>query len=115
MADAAGPEVPVAENPALVLGAVIGAGALQGRDKLTFVVSPGLEAFPVWLEQLVAESTGKDGKGIVPVAGEGLGDRRTSTVTTGCSSTFRLGDDDADGQVSMLRVGRAPGCEDPSR
>jgi transaldolase / glucose-6-phosphate isomerase len=73
MARAAGPEVPVAENPGLVLGAVIGIAALGGRDKLTLVVSPQLEAFPVWLEQLVAESTGKEGKGIVPVAGEDLG------------------------------------------
>ncbi len=72
MAGAAASEVPVAENPALVLGAVIGVGALRGKDKLTFVVSSGLEAFPVWLEQLVAESTGKQGKGIVPVAGEDL-------------------------------------------
>ncbi|HSL25012.1 MAG TPA: glucose-6-phosphate isomerase [Acidimicrobiia bacterium] len=44
--------------------------ALAGRDKLTLVTSPGLAAFPAWMEQLVAESLGKDGKGIVPVAGE---------------------------------------------
>lgn len=60
------------DNPGLVLGAVWGEAALSGRDKITFVVSPSLAAFPNWLEQLIAESTGKDGTGIVPVAGEDL-------------------------------------------
>jgi transaldolase/glucose-6-phosphate isomerase len=54
----------------LVLGAVIGELALAGRDKLTFIVSPGLASLPVWLEQLIAESTGKHGKGIVTVTDE---------------------------------------------
>jgi len=63
---------PAAENPGLVLGAIWGEAALAGRDKVTFVVSPSLTAFPNWLEQLIAESTGKDGTGIVPVAGEDL-------------------------------------------
>ena len=62
------------ENPGLALGAVLGESALAGRDKLTFIVSPSLEALPLWFEQLIAESTGKDGKGIVPVAGEPLGE-----------------------------------------
>jgi transaldolase/glucose-6-phosphate isomerase len=57
-------------NPGLVLGAVLAELALAGRDKVTFVTSPSLAAFPQWLEQLIAESTGKAGKGIVPVAGE---------------------------------------------
>ncbi len=63
---------PATENPGLVLGAIWGEAALAGRDKVTFVVSPSLTAFPNWLEQLIAESTGKDGTGIVPVAGEDL-------------------------------------------
>lgn len=58
----------------LELGAVLGELALLGRDKLTFLTSPGLAAFPLWLEQLVAESLGKDGKGIVPVGGEPRGE-----------------------------------------
>lgn len=70
MAAACGPGVPAAENPGLVLGAVLGEAARAGRDKLTFFTSPGLVALPVWIEQLIAESTGKDGTGIVPVAGE---------------------------------------------
>ncbi len=59
-------------NPALVLGASLGELAMAGKDKVTFVTSPSLSAFPSWLEQLIAESTGKDNKGIVPVAEEPL-------------------------------------------
>jgi transaldolase/glucose-6-phosphate isomerase len=57
------------------LGIAWGEWAREGRDKLTFVTSPSLAAFPGWLEQLVAESLGKDDKGIVPVAGEPILDR----------------------------------------
>lgn len=57
----------------LELGAALGELALEGRDKLTLLTSPGLSAFPLWLEQLVAESLGKDGRGIVPVIGEPRG------------------------------------------
>ncbi len=60
-------------NSGLWLGVVMGELALQGRDKLTFVVSPPIESFGLWGEQLVAESTGKHGKGILPVADEPLG------------------------------------------
>jgi glucose-6-phosphate isomerase len=62
--------VPVRENPGASLGALIGAMARQGRDKLTLVTPPPLEGFGLWVEQLLAESLGKDGKGIIPVAGE---------------------------------------------
>ncbi|HXK33395.1 MAG TPA: hypothetical protein VNM91_05185, partial [Dehalococcoidia bacterium] len=58
---------------ALKLGALLGEMALAGRDKCTFIVAPQLAAFGLWLEQLIAESTGKDGRGILPVAGEPLG------------------------------------------
>jgi len=61
---------PPAENPGFALGAALGELARAGRDKATFLVSPSLAALPAWLEQLVAESTGKDGTGIVPVADE---------------------------------------------
>jgi glucose-6-phosphate isomerase/transaldolase/glucose-6-phosphate isomerase len=56
----------------LVLGAALGAGAMAGRDKLTLIASPGLEAAGAWVEQLIAESTGKEGKGILPVDREPL-------------------------------------------
>ncbi len=59
-------------NEAAVLGALIGAGGLAGRDKLTIVTDGPFAAFGLWVEQLVAESTGKEGKGIVPIAGETL-------------------------------------------
>ena len=58
---------------ALPLGALLGAGARNGRDKLTLVLPPALEPLGLWIEQLVAESTGKEGRGIVPVTGEPLG------------------------------------------
>ncbi len=61
-------------NSGLWLGAAVGALARQGRDKLTFIVSPPIESFGLWVEQLIAESTGKHGRGILPVAEEPLGD-----------------------------------------
>jgi glucose-6-phosphate isomerase len=68
-----GPEVPMTENPAAKLGAAMAEAALNGRDKLTLVTDPKLSALGLWIEQLVAESTGKEGKGIVPISGEPLG------------------------------------------
>ena len=62
-------------NPGLALGAFIAGAADAGRDKLTLVVSPRLASFGLWVEQLIAESTGKQGKGIVPVTGEGAAAR----------------------------------------
>jgi glucose-6-phosphate isomerase len=64
--------VPAWENPGLWLGAVIGELAKQGRDKLTIVTSPTINSFGDWVEQLIAESTGKEGRGILPVVGETL-------------------------------------------
>jgi len=60
-------------NSGLWLGAAIGELARLKRDKLTFIVSPPIESFGLWVEQLIAESTGKQGRGILPVAGEPLG------------------------------------------
>lgn len=73
MACACAPCVPAADNPGLYLGALIGEAAKAGRDKLTFVLPPEIASFGTWLEQLIAESTGKEGTGIVPVEGEPLG------------------------------------------
>ncbi|HKY09996.1 MAG TPA: bifunctional transaldolase/phosoglucose isomerase [Candidatus Binatia bacterium] len=72
MSDACAAGVSEGDNPGVVLGAALGELALAKRDKLTFVCSPSLAALPAWLEQLIAESTGKDRKGIVPVANEHL-------------------------------------------
>jgi transaldolase / glucose-6-phosphate isomerase len=67
-------QLPGIDNPGLALGAILGELAKAGRDKVTFLTSPSLESFGDWAEQLIAESTGKAGKGIVPVVGENLAD-----------------------------------------
>ncbi len=59
-------------NIAAQLGAILGSLALQGRNKFTLITSPGINSFGLWVEQLIAESTGKDGKGIIPVIDEPL-------------------------------------------
>jgi transaldolase/glucose-6-phosphate isomerase len=61
------------QNAGLELGALMGAAAAAGRDKLTVVLPPSLSALGLWIEQLVAESTGKEGKGLLPVVDEPLG------------------------------------------
>lgn len=65
--------VPVASNPAISLGASLGIFQKHGRDKVTFIRSSSIAAFGYWVEQLLAESTGKEGKGLIPVNGESLG------------------------------------------
>ena len=68
-----GPDVPPSENPGAQLGIALGAAAIQGRDKVTILTSPGVASFGAWVEQLIAESTGKDGKGLIPIEGEPIG------------------------------------------
>jgi transaldolase / glucose-6-phosphate isomerase len=64
------PELPAARNPGLVLGAILGQAALDGRDKLTILADEPYQSMGAWLEQLLAESSGKDERGILPVDGE---------------------------------------------
>ncbi|HQR31979.1 MAG TPA: transaldolase, partial [Blastocatellia bacterium] len=71
---ACSPVVPAIDNPAVRLGAIIGTLALEGRNKMTLTTDPEIASLGLWIEQLVAESTGKEGKGILPVAGEPLGE-----------------------------------------
>jgi hypothetical protein len=73
MLRACAPDVPAPENPGVALGTILGVSALQAIDKLTIVASPGVHDLGAWLEQLVAESTGKEGKGIIPVDREAIG------------------------------------------
>jgi transaldolase/glucose-6-phosphate isomerase len=73
MLNACVPGVPAEENPGLVLGTILGLAAARGIDKLTLVASPGIHDLGAWLEQLIAESTGKEGKGIIPVDRESVG------------------------------------------
>ncbi|MGB6898153.1 MAG: hypothetical protein WBE12_06155, partial [Candidatus Acidiferrum sp.] len=67
MVDACGAEADALTNPGVVLGTILGIAANQGRNKLTFIISKGIFDLGAWLEQLIAESTGKSGKGIIPV------------------------------------------------
>ncbi|MDQ5846588.1 MAG: glucose-6-phosphate isomerase [Acidobacteriota bacterium] len=85
-----GPKVGVTENPAALLGATMAECATAGRDKLTIITDAEISALGLWVEQLIAESTGKEGKGIVPVVGEPLGptsaygdDRLFVSITVG--------------------------------
>ncbi len=73
MMQACSPSVPVGENPGAWLGAVFAEAAKVGRDKITIVAPSAVQSFGVWAEQLIAESTGKEGKGLVPIADEALG------------------------------------------
>ena len=88
MLEATRPQADLAQNPAAVLGAFLAAHARAGRDKLTLLAPPALAPLGDWIEQLVAESTGKRGTGVVPVVGEpatgpdGYGDDRAFVVLT---------------------------------
>lgn len=107
LAQACGPEVNLNENPAALLGAAMAECALAGRDKLTIITDRKLSALGLWVEQLIAESTGKEGKGIVPVVGESLGqpsaygaDRLFASISVGPM---------ADGTSSQLKALEAAG------
>ena len=89
-----------ADNPGLRLGALLGESALAGRDKLTILTSPRLAAFGDWAEQLVAESTGKNGTGIVPIVGEPVRDA-SAYGDDRCFVYLRMSDD-ADPAMSAL-------------
>lgn len=105
MVNACRPPVPGTQNPGLILGGVLGELARLGRDKLTFVMPETLTAFGLWLEQLIAESTGKEGTGILPVVGEPL----SSPTVYGADRVFvqvrlaNLQDRGADHAIALLR------------
>ncbi len=73
MVKACGPTTAPEKNPGVILGTILGVAANQGRDKITIFTSPGISDLGAWLEQLIAESTGKVGKGIIPVDREKIG------------------------------------------
>ena len=73
MVRACGASVPADQNPGVILGATLGTLAKSGRDKITIFTSPGISDLGAWLEQLIAESTGKEGHGIIPVDRERIG------------------------------------------
>ncbi len=74
MVRSCGADVPPQENPGVQLGLAMGLAGLEGRDKVTILSSRKVADFGAWAEQLIAESTGKDGKGLIPIDGEPLGD-----------------------------------------
>src|SRR6201999_3437353 len=74
MVRSCGADVPPHENPGVQLGLAMGLAGLEGRDKVTILSSPKIADFGAWAEQLIAESTGKEGKGLIPIDGETLGD-----------------------------------------
>jgi transaldolase/glucose-6-phosphate isomerase len=72
MARSCGADVPPSENPGVQLGLAMGQAGLEGRDKVTIISSKKIADFGAWAEQLIAESTGKEGKGLIPINGEPL-------------------------------------------
>ena len=72
MVEACGSDRQISDNPGAVLGCILGVAANHGRDKLTLIATEQLASIGAWLEQLVAESTGKQGKGVIPLDGEAL-------------------------------------------
>lgn len=77
MVAACGPDISARNNPGVILGAILGVAHNNGRDKVTIIASPGVYDLGAWLEQLIAESTGKNGKGLIPVDRESLASRET--------------------------------------
>ncbi len=109
MARACGPATQPADNPGVALGLTIGVFAAAGRDKLTIIASRSIAPFGAWVEQLVAESTGKNGRGVIPIADEPLGD----PSAYGADRLFVYLRDDAhpepeqDQTISRTRAGRS--------
>ena len=103
-------KTPLEENPGAWLGLVMANMALQGRDKLTLITSPSLAGFGLWVEQLLAESTGKEGRGIVPVAGEPLVNARLYGPDRLFIYLRLEGDDDSESDVAVesIRLARHP-------
>ncbi len=99
------PAAPPERNPGLWLGAYLGGLARSGRDKLTLLTSPAVASFGLWVEQLLAESTGKEGRGIIPVVGEPIGSPDVYGDDR-CFAALRLDGDDnqaLDRAVESLR------------
>jgi glucose-6-phosphate isomerase len=107
MASSCDATVPVEQNPGIWLGAVMGALANRGRNKVTLLMSPRVATFGYWLEQLLAESTGKQGKGIVPVEGEPIG-RPEAYGPDRLFVHVRVDDDPADEAVLALEQAGQP-------
>ncbi|MBI5560283.1 MAG: glucose-6-phosphate isomerase [Deltaproteobacteria bacterium] len=73
MSHACSPKVRESQNPAVMLGCALGLMAREGKNKVTFFLDPEVSSFGLWIEQLISESVGKEGKGLIPVVGEPIG------------------------------------------
>lgn len=91
-------------NPGLALGAFLSAEASSGRDKLTLLTSPSLVSFASWIEQLVAESSGKDGKGMLPIVGEPIGAPDEYGSDRSFVALVSPGDTEIDGHIQALEA-----------
>lgn len=100
--------VPCSENPAARIGSAIAELAKAGKDKLTFLISPEIEAFGDWVEQLIAESTGKAGAGILPVVGEPPGDPEVYGPDRLFVYLKMQGDHSLEAQINRLKEGGYP-------
>lgn len=107
-ANRVGADVPSSSNDGLRLGASLGELALEGRDKVTFVTSERFASFPAWIEQLIAESTGKDGRGIIPIGGEALSTIMTAYGQDRVFVVVRQRDEELGPAVSNLVVAGHP-------
>jgi len=99
---------PPAENPGVQLGAILGTAAKMGRDKVTVIASPGIADMGAWLEQLIAESTGKLGHGIVPVDDEPLGAPGVYGTDRVFAYLQLAGETQHDGKVAALEAAGQP-------
>jgi transaldolase / glucose-6-phosphate isomerase len=107
MAEESSPAVVASHSPGLQLGAALGELARLGRNKVTFVTSPALAAFPAWAEQLIAESTGKRDTGIVPVAGEVAPFETTNSGDRVLVKLLLRGEDDTDLEAGLSKAEKA--------
>jgi len=108
MVRACGPDVPPAENPGVQLGLALAAAAKHGRDKLTLAASHNIASFGAWAEQLIAESTGKNGKALIPLEGETLG-KPDIYANDRVFIDLRLGDDKDSARETALAALEAAG------
>src|SRR4051812_6599388 len=110
MVRSCGPDVPPHENPGVQLGLAMGLAGLDGRDKVTISSSKKISDFGAWAEQLIAESTGKDGKGLIPIDGEPLGEPAIYGNDRFFIDIRTEGEDDADhdGKLAALETAGHP-------
>lgn len=102
-----GPDVPPAQNPGVLLGIALGIAAARGRDKVTILTSPRVAAFGARAEQLFAESTGKQGKALIPIDGEPIGRPEVYGDDRFFIDLALEGDNDADHEAKLKALEKA--------